>query len=119
MEKLGFGVWVLVVQVIGVVGSLIGVWSFDDDVFVLGYEFVIFGVGCFWGVEFVFQCVYGVLYIEVGYIQGYIDNFDYYVVCFGDIGIENFCDWIEFVNFVSVIQRLVLNMCFYNYLIFF
>ena len=44
-------------------------------------ETVTFGAGCFWGVEYVFERVPGVLSTEVGYEGGTIDHPTYRDVC--------------------------------------
>ncbi len=42
-----------------------------------------FGAGCFWGVEFYFQKMKGVINVESGYTGGNIDNPTYEEVCSG------------------------------------
>ena len=44
-------------------------------------ETAIFGAGCFWGGQFYFDEVPGVLETEVGYIGGHVDNPSYELVC--------------------------------------
>jgi peptide-methionine (S)-S-oxide reductase len=44
-------------------------------------ETATFGAGCFWGVEYVFERVPGVLVTEVGYAGGHTDNPSYRDVC--------------------------------------
>ena len=44
-------------------------------------ETVTFGAGCFWGVEYVFERVPGVVSTEVGYAGGHTENPTYRDVC--------------------------------------
>jgi peptide-methionine (S)-S-oxide reductase len=44
-------------------------------------ETATFGAGCFWGVEYVFERVPGVLVTEVGYAGGHTENPTYRDVC--------------------------------------
>jgi len=44
-------------------------------------ETTIFGAGCFWGVEYVFERVPGVVHTEVGYAGGLTDHPTYREVC--------------------------------------
>jgi len=46
----------------------------------------IFGGGCFWCIEAVFQRLTGVSHVESGYIGGHVDNPTYKQVCGGDTG---------------------------------
>jgi peptide-methionine (S)-S-oxide reductase len=46
----------------------------------------IFGGGCFWCIEAVFQRLSGVAHVESGYIGGHVDNPTYKQVCGGDTG---------------------------------
>lgn len=50
------------------------------------YEIAIFGGGCFWCVEAVFQRLEGVLKVESGYMGGHIDNPSYKEICTGTTG---------------------------------
>lgn len=49
-------------------------------------ETAIFAAGCFWGVQFYFDQVPGVLDSEVGYIGGKLENPSYEDVCYKDTG---------------------------------
>ncbi|GAA4334109.1 peptide-methionine (S)-S-oxide reductase MsrA [Pigmentiphaga soli] len=49
-------------------------------------EQAVFGGGCFWCVEAVFQQLEGVLTVEPGYAGGQVDNPSYEQVCSGDTG---------------------------------
>lgn len=52
----------------------------------VGMEAVIFGMGCFWGVECMFWKLDGVQSMMVGYVGGYIPNVIYDEVCIGKTG---------------------------------
>jgi peptide methionine sulfoxide reductase msrA/msrB len=49
-------------------------------------EEIVLGAGCFWGVEYYFQKLDGVLVTEVGYSGGDLDNPKYKAICYGDTG---------------------------------
>lgn len=51
-----------------------------------GMEVVIFGMGCFWGVERIFWQLDGVFSTSVGYAAGYTPNATYEEVCSGKTG---------------------------------
>jgi methionine-S-sulfoxide reductase len=48
---------------------------------IMNNETVIFAAGCFWGVQYYFDQVPGVLETSVGYIGGHIDKPNYEQVC--------------------------------------
>ncbi len=48
------------------------------------YETAILAAGCFWGVQYYFDQVPGVIESEVGYIGGDIENPSYIMVCYND-----------------------------------
>ena len=50
------------------------------------HEIATFGAGCFWGVEWVFRQVPGVLEAVSGYAGGFVDDPDYRLVCTGTTG---------------------------------
>ena len=50
------------------------------------YETATFGAGCFWGVEWVFRQVPGVVDVVSGYSGGFVENPDYHLVCTGTTG---------------------------------
>lgn len=47
---------------------------------------IIFGVGCFWGVEAAFRCIKGVTDVTCGYSGGQSDNPTYEAVCSNTTG---------------------------------
>lgn len=51
-----------------------------------GYQVVIFGMGCFWGVERIFWSLDGVVNTAVGYAAGITPNPTYKEVCSGQTG---------------------------------
>ncbi|EKD73701.1 MAG: hypothetical protein ACD_45C00217G0017 [uncultured bacterium] len=60
--------------------------DFVTDMTVTDTEEAIFAAGCFWGVEYYFKILPGVLKTEVGYTGGKTDNPSYKMVCQGDTG---------------------------------
>jgi peptide methionine sulfoxide reductase msrA/msrB len=60
--------------------------DFVDDINVLDSEEGIFAAGCFWGVEYYFKKLAGVLKTEVGYTGGATNNPSYDSVCRGSSG---------------------------------
>lgn len=50
------------------------------------FEEATFAAGCFWGVQYVFDQVAGVVESEVGYTGGTTENATYKEVCSGDTG---------------------------------
>ncbi len=51
-----------------------------------GHEVVLFGMGCFWGVERIFWSLDGVINTAVGYAAGVTPNATYKEVCSGQTG---------------------------------
>lgn len=60
--------------------------DFTPDVQVLDTEEAIFAAGCFWGAEYLFQTLPGVVLTEVGYTGGFIPKPGYKQVCQGNTG---------------------------------
>lgn len=60
--------------------------DFVADMQVLDTEEAIFAAGCFWGVEYYFKQLPGVLKTEVGYSGGKTKNPTYNAICRGDTG---------------------------------
>lgn len=60
--------------------------DFISDKTVMDTEEAIFAAGCFWGVEYYFKQLPGVLKTQVGYSGGDIENPTYRQVCEGDTG---------------------------------
>ncbi len=60
--------------------------DFVADLQILDTEEAIVAAGCFWGVEYLFQQLEGVVKTEVGYCGGHLDKPDYQAVCRGNSG---------------------------------
>jgi peptide methionine sulfoxide reductase msrA/msrB len=60
--------------------------DFVPSLQVIDTEEAIFAAGCFWGVEYYFKKLPGVLKVEVGYLGGHVDHPTYKDVCRGDTG---------------------------------
>ena len=60
--------------------------DFVPDMQVVDTEEAIFAAGCFWGVEYYFKKLAGILKVEVGYTGGKKDEPTYKEICRGDTG---------------------------------
>lgn len=60
--------------------------DYVPDLTVTDTEEAIFAAGCFWGVEYYFKKLAGVLKTEVGYSGGHTQNPSYEEICNGDTG---------------------------------
>jgi peptide methionine sulfoxide reductase msrA/msrB len=60
--------------------------DFVSDLQVLDSQEAIFACGCFWGVEYYFKRLPGVLKTEVGYTAGTLEDPTYQEICQGDTG---------------------------------
>lgn len=60
--------------------------DFVGDQTVIDTEEAIFAAGCFWGVEYYFKQLPGVIKVEVGYTGGKIEQPSYKAICKGDTG---------------------------------
>jgi peptide methionine sulfoxide reductase msrA/msrB len=60
--------------------------EFVDDLNIQDTEEAIFAAGCFWGVEYYFKKLSGVIKTEVGYTGGHKENPTYNEVCNGNTG---------------------------------
>jgi len=52
---------------------------------------LVLGAGCFWGVQYFFDQLNGVLQTEVGYAGGHVDNPSYEQVCYENSGHAEVC----------------------------
>ena len=67
---------------------------------------IVFGGGCFWGVEKFFKSIPGVIKTEVGYAQGNTDNPTYEEVCSGETNHVEACYVTYDENVVSLDKLL-------------
>lgn len=74
--------------------------------FPAGLETIIFGMGCFWGVEQSFWQLNGVYSTAVGYVSGYTPNPTYEEVCSGQTGHNEVVQVVYDPEIVSLHQLL-------------
>lgn len=65
------------------------------------YDTVYFASGCFWGTEYMFQSVEGVITTQTGYIGGTVDLPNYQLVCSGTTGHAEAVEVVYNSNIVS------------------
>lgn len=86
------------VEVIYLFGFYFVNGKFMELFYLEGMESILFGMGCFWGVECLFWLILGVYVMVVGYVGGYMLNLIYYEICIGCIG---------YMEIVKVVYDLV------------
>lgn len=69
---------------------------------------IVFGGGCFWGVEEYFSRIPGVIETKVGYANGHIDNPTYELVCSGTTDHVEAC-YLEYDETIVTLDTLLLK----------
>ncbi len=72
----------------------------------MNHKKAIFGAGCFWGVEAVFQELEGVVSTSVGYMGGNTENPSYQDVCYTETNHAEVCQIIYDPNIISYTDLL-------------
>jgi len=70
------------------------------------YKKIVFGGGCFWGVQHYFNLVKGVVNTKVGYANGKIENPTYKLVCEGNTDFSEVCQ-IQYDNDFTRLEYLI------------
>lgn len=73
-----------------------------------------FGGGCFWCIEVVFEVMDGVLVVVLGYVGGSIDDLIYEQVCIGCFGYVEVVQIVYDFEKVFYVQLLEVFFCIYD-----